>query len=76
MQEAIEEENQSYGWIMKREVRWNSVQVKLKQKMFVGLKKELREVKYEIRFHIVNLNKVLFLERMMKQKKRGQLRVS
>ena len=29
---------------MKREVRWNSLQVKLQQKMFVELKKELKEV--------------------------------
>ena len=33
---------------MKREVRWNSLQVKLQQKMFAGLKKKFIEVEYEI----------------------------
>ena len=33
---------------MKREVRWNSLQVKLQQNMVVGLKKELREVESEM----------------------------
>ena len=32
--QATEEENQRYGWVMKREVRWNSLQVKLQHKMF------------------------------------------
>ena len=39
MQVATEEENQRYGWVMKREVRWHSLQVKLQQNRFVGLKK-------------------------------------
>ena len=46
--QATEEENQRYGWIMKREVRWHSLQVKLQQKMFAELKKELREVESEM----------------------------
>ena len=46
--QAVEEENQRYGWVMKREVRWNSLQVKLQQNMFVELKKELKEVEYEM----------------------------
>ena len=33
---------------MKRKVKWNSLQVKLHQNMFVGLNKELREVEYEM----------------------------
>ena len=33
---------------MKREVRWHSLQVKLEQRMVVGLNKELREVEYEM----------------------------
>ena len=48
MQTAVEEENQRYGWIMKREVRWHSLQVKIQHKKFVGLKKELREVESEM----------------------------
>ena len=27
--EVVEEKNQRYGWVMKREVRWHSLQVKL-----------------------------------------------
>ena len=46
--QATEEENQRYGWVMKREVRWHSLQVKLQQNMFSELKKELREAKYEM----------------------------
>ena len=46
--QVAEEENYKYGWVMKREVRWNSLQVKLQQKMFVGLKKEVREVESEM----------------------------
>ena len=46
--QVAEEENQRYGWVMKREVRWNSLQVKMQQNMFVGLKKELKEVEYEM----------------------------
>ena len=42
--QAAKEENQRYGWVMKSEIRWNSLQVKLQQKMFVELKKELKEV--------------------------------
>ena len=42
--QAAEEENLRYGWVMKREVRWHSLQVKLQQNMFFELKKELREV--------------------------------
>ena len=41
MQMAVEEENQRYGWVMKREVIWNSLQVKLHHNMFLGIKKEL-----------------------------------
>ena len=48
MQVATEEENQRYGWVMKKKVRWNSIQVKLQQKMFVELKQELREVESEM----------------------------
>ena len=36
--QAAEEENQRYGWVMKREVRWNSLQVKLQQNMYAILK--------------------------------------
>ena len=46
--QAVEEENQRYGWVMEREVRWISLHVKLQQKMFVGLKKELKEAEYEM----------------------------
>ena len=49
MKEAAEEENQRYGWVMKSEIRWNSLQVKLQQKMFVDLKKELRELEFEMK---------------------------
>ena len=48
MQEAVEEDNQRYGWVMKGKVRWHSLQVKLQQNMFVELKKELREVESEM----------------------------
>ena len=49
MQATIEEErNQKCGWVMKREVRWNSLQVKLQQNMVVGLKKELGAVESEM----------------------------
>ena len=47
MQDA-KEKNQRYGWIMKKKVRWNSLQVKLQQNMFADLKKELREVESEM----------------------------
>ena len=33
---------------MKNKVRWHSLQVKLQQNMFVGLKKELREVESDM----------------------------
>ena len=46
--QAAKEENQRYGWVMKKKGRWHSLQVKLQQKMFVGLKKELREVESEM----------------------------
>ena len=46
--QATEEENQRYGWIMKKKVRWNSLQVKLQQKMFADLKKEIIEAEYEM----------------------------
>ena len=46
--QAAEEENQRYGWVMKKKVRWNSLQVKLQQKMFAELKKELKEVESEM----------------------------
>ena len=46
--QVVEEENQRYGWVMKREVRWHSLQVKLQQNMFVGLEKEIKEVEYEM----------------------------
>ena len=46
--QATEEEKQRYGWVMKREVRWNSLHVKIHQKMFAELKKELREVESEM----------------------------
>ena len=46
--QAAEEENQRYGWVMKNKVRWHSLQVKLQQKMFSELKKELKEVEYEM----------------------------
>ena len=46
--QATEEENQSYGWVMKNKVRWNSLQVKLQQNMFSELKKELREVESQM----------------------------
>ena len=48
MKEAYEEEKQRYGWVMKREVIWNSLQLKLQQNMFARLKKELREVESEM----------------------------
>ena len=48
MQATAEEENQRYGWVMKREVRWHSLQGKLRQKMFAELKKELRRVESEM----------------------------
>ena len=41
-------QHQRYGWVMKKKVRWNSLQVKLQQKMFSELKKELREVESEM----------------------------
>ena len=46
--EDAKEKNHRYGWIMRKKVRWNSLQVKLQQKMIVGLKKELREVESEM----------------------------
>ena len=46
--QAAEEEKQRYGSVMKREVRWNSLHMKLQQNMVAGLKKELREVESEI----------------------------
>ena len=46
--QVAEEENHRYGWVMKKKVIWHSLQVKLQQKMFVELNKELREVEYEI----------------------------
>ena len=46
--QVAEEENQRYVWVMKREVRWNSLQVKLQQNMFVELEKELRGAKSEM----------------------------
>ena len=48
MKEDDEEEKQRYGWVMKREVIWNSLQLNLQQNMFAGLKKELREVESEM----------------------------
>ena len=33
---------------MKREVRWNSLHVKIHQKMFAELKKEIIEVEFEM----------------------------
>ena len=45
---AAEEKDQRYGWVMKRQVRWNSIQVKLQQNRFVGLKEELKEVESEM----------------------------
>ena len=46
--QVAEAENQRYGWVTKREVRWNSIQVKLQQNMVVGLKQELRAVESEM----------------------------
>ena len=46
--QATEEENERYGWVMKRDVIWNSLQVKLQQNMFDESKKELREVESEM----------------------------
>ena len=46
--QAFEEENWRFGWVTKREVGWNSLHVKLLQKMFVVLKKELRKVESEM----------------------------
>ena len=46
--QAAEQENQRYGWVMKNKVRWHSLQVKLQQNMFARLKKELREVEFEM----------------------------
>ena len=46
--QVAEEGNQRYGWVMKREVRWHTLHVKIQQKMFVELKKELREVESEM----------------------------
>ena len=46
--QASKEENQRYGWVMKKKVRWHSLEVKLQQKMFAELKKELREFEYEM----------------------------
>ena len=46
--QTTEEENQRYGWVMKREVIWHSIHVKLQQKMFTKLEKELREAESEI----------------------------
>ena len=46
--EVVEEKDQRYGWVMKREVIWNSLQVTLQQNMFVELEKELREVESEM----------------------------
>ena len=45
---ATEEENQRYGWVMKRKVRWQSLQVNLRQKMYARLKEELREAESEM----------------------------
>ena len=46
--QAAEEENQRCGWVVKNKVRWHSLHVKLQQKMFVELKKELREAESEM----------------------------
>ena len=48
MQEAVEEDNHRYGWVMKGKVRWHSLQVKLQQNMFTGLKKKLKEAQSEM----------------------------
>ena len=37
----LQKENQRYGWIMKRKVRWHSLQVKLQQMIFSRLKEQL-----------------------------------
>ena len=37
--QAAKEENQRYGWVMKKMVRWHSLQVKLQQNVFAELKK-------------------------------------
>ena len=36
-----EEENQRYGWVMKKKVRWNSLHVKLQQRIPIILKEEI-----------------------------------
>ena len=47
--QVVVEETQSYGWVMrKRNVRWNSLQVKLRKKIYARLKEELREDESEI----------------------------
>ena len=61
---------------MKREVRWHSLQVKLQQKTFVGLKKELREVEYEMEFSYCEPEQGPLLGEDDEKKKRDQLRVS
>ena len=62
MQASTEENNQRYGWVMKREVRWNSLQVKLQQNMFVELKKELREVEPEMEVSCCETEQIPLLE--------------
>ena len=48
MQATAEEKKERHGWVIKREVTWHSLQVKLQQKKFARLKKELREVESEM----------------------------
>ena len=60
MQDA-EEENQRYGWVIKNKVRWHTLQVKLQQKMFAELKKELREAESEMGVSYCEREQVPFL---------------
>jgi hypothetical protein len=43
------EKYQIYGWTLKKnKVRWNSLQMKLRQSIYAKLKRELGESKYEV----------------------------
>ena len=66
--QSPEEENQRYGWVMKRKVRWHSLQVKLQQKVFVGLQKEIKRAEFEMEVYYCEPKQGPLLEEDDKQK--------
>jgi hypothetical protein len=57
------EEDQRYGWTMKKKkVRWHSLQMKLRKRMYARLKEELREAEYEEEVYICELEQGVFFD--------------